>query len=74
MAKTPGSPPPELHGAPDLAEVNENVASHAMQRLVSSELRHAGFDSALTSAVHRLELETIACQLFASFFSCHTPC
>jgi hypothetical protein len=62
VIKTSGSPPPEPPSAPDLAEVQDDVASRAMQRLISSELRHAGFDSAIPSALRRLELETVACQ------------
>ncbi|EKM59454.1 uncharacterized protein PHACADRAFT_249954 [Phanerochaete carnosa HHB-10118-sp] len=59
--KTPGSPPPEPIAAPDLAEVTEDVASKAMQRLISSELQHAGFNSASHAALRRLEQETTAC-------------
>ena len=61
IVKTPGSPPPEPISAPDLAEVTDAVASKALQRLISSELRHAGFDSASHDALRRLEQETVAC-------------
>ena len=61
VVKTPGSPTFEPTGAPDLAEVNEDVALRALRRAISSELRHAGFDTAAPSAVHRLELEAVAC-------------
>lgn len=68
--KTSGSPQPESHNAPDLAEVNEAVASRTMQRFVSSELRHAGFDAAAPTALRRLELETVSCP-YSTFFSIH---
>ncbi|KAI0824612.1 hypothetical protein BC628DRAFT_1410748 [Trametes gibbosa] len=45
------------HSAPELPGVSPQLASHAMQRLLSSELRDAGFDSAEASAMRRLERE-----------------
>ncbi|KAI0356566.1 hypothetical protein OH77DRAFT_1589013 [Trametes cingulata] len=46
--------------APELPGVSPQLASHAMQRLISSELRDAGFESAEAGAVRRLELEVAA--------------
>ncbi|KAI0370204.1 hypothetical protein BV20DRAFT_966828 [Pilatotrama ljubarskyi] len=46
--------------APELPGVSPQLASHAMQRLISSELRDAGFESADAAAVRRLELEVAA--------------
>ena len=57
----PPSPPPEPHTAPDVPAVSSELASHALERLVSAELSHAGFDSAEPAALRRLELEVIAC-------------
>lgn len=57
----PPSPPPEPHTAPDVPAVNSELASHALERLVSAELSRAGFDSAETAALQRLELEVAAC-------------
>ncbi|KAF8897316.1 hypothetical protein BD779DRAFT_1490171 [Infundibulicybe gibba] len=54
------SPPPDLlPSPPDLTSVSPDVASTSIQRLVSAELRSAGFDSAHTAAVQRIELEVI---------------
>ena len=55
------SPPPEPHTAPDVPAVNSELASHALERLVSAELSRAGFDSAEPAALKRLELEVTAC-------------
>lgn len=49
------------HSAPELPGVSPQLASHAMQRLLSSELRDAGFDSAEASAMRRLEREVAEC-------------
>ncbi len=57
----PPSPPPELPSAPTLPSVTPEVASRILHRLLSSELRNAGFDSAESSAMHRLELDVVAC-------------
>ncbi|PCH41369.1 hypothetical protein WOLCODRAFT_100413 [Wolfiporia cocos MD-104 SS10] len=54
------TPPPEPFTAPEITAVNSDVASHALQKLISLELRDAGFDSAQPAALHRLELEVIA--------------
>ena len=50
-------PPPP----PDLTSITPEVASRAMHRLITSELRDLGFDSAQLSAVKRIEIEVIAC-------------
>ncbi|KAI0663110.1 hypothetical protein C8Q70DRAFT_1050800 [Cubamyces menziesii] len=48
------------HPAAEIPGVSSQLASHAMQRLISSELRDAGFESAEIGAVRRLELEVAA--------------
>lgn len=54
-------PLPEPHTAPELSAVTDDVASRAMQRFMSSELRSAGFDSVEPSALRRLEHEVVTC-------------
>ncbi|KDQ64774.1 hypothetical protein JAAARDRAFT_28412 [Jaapia argillacea MUCL 33604] len=55
------SPPPqEPPPPPDLSSVSTEVASHALQRQISAQLRAAGFDSAEPIALQRLELEVTA--------------
>ncbi|KAI0771931.1 hypothetical protein BD413DRAFT_604070 [Trametes elegans] len=56
-AGTSSQPQVGPHTAPELPGVSPQLASHAMQRLISSELRDAGFESAESGAVRRLELE-----------------
>ncbi|TFY65109.1 hypothetical protein EVJ58_g2172 [Rhodofomes roseus] len=56
----PPTPPPEPHSAPALPAVTSDLASHALKRLASAELSRAGFDSAESVALQRLELEVIA--------------
>ncbi|RDX53223.1 hypothetical protein OH76DRAFT_1399852 [Lentinus brumalis] len=51
-----GGPPT----APEIPGVSAQLASHAMQRLISAEMRSVGFESAETGAVRRLELEVAA--------------
>jgi transcription initiation factor TFIID subunit 8 len=53
----PDLPPPP----PDFTSITPDVASQAIQRLISAELRDVGFDSAQAPAVKRIELEVIAC-------------
>lgn len=53
----PDLPPPP----PDFTSITPDVASQAIQRLISAELRDAGFASAHAPAVKRIELEVIAC-------------
>ncbi|OCH93549.1 hypothetical protein OBBRIDRAFT_790074 [Obba rivulosa] len=60
QTKPPTPPPPEPHPAPDLPAVTSEVASHTLQRLLSVELRDAGFESAQPDALRRLELEIVA--------------
>lgn len=52
-----GGPPT----APEIPGVSAQLASHAMQRLISAEMRSVGFESAETGAIRRLELEVAAC-------------
>lgn len=52
--------PPDVRPPPPEPSVTPAVASRAIQRLVSSELRFAGLDSAHQSVVQRLELEVVA--------------
>ena len=58
----PDIPPPP----PDLTSITPEVASRAMHRLISSELRDTGFDSAQIAAVNRIETEVIACTFYLS--------
>lgn len=55
-----GGPPT----APEIPGVSSQLASQALQRLISHEMRDAGFESAEQGAVARLELEV------ASFTYC----
>ncbi|KAG6880081.1 hypothetical protein C0992_006893 [Termitomyces sp. T32_za158] len=57
-----GPPPP-----PDLTSITPPVASRALHRLISAELRAAGFDAAQQDAVHHIEVDVVAFveQLFA---------
>ncbi|KAI0751431.1 hypothetical protein C8Q80DRAFT_1268666 [Daedaleopsis nitida] len=48
-----GGPPT----APEIPGVSSQLASHALQRLISHEVRDAGFESAEQGAIARLELE-----------------
>ncbi|KAI0676935.1 hypothetical protein C8Q78DRAFT_1073688 [Trametes maxima] len=57
MAGTSSQPQMGPHSAPELPGVTPQLASHALQRLIISELRDAGFDSAEGGAVRRLERE-----------------
>ncbi|RDB23153.1 hypothetical protein Hypma_009597 [Hypsizygus marmoreus] len=55
------TPPPDLPPPPpDLTSITPDVASQALQRLISLELRDAGFDSAQVDAVKRIEVEVVA--------------
>ncbi|KAI0080725.1 hypothetical protein K474DRAFT_1589213 [Panus rudis PR-1116 ss-1] len=56
----PPSPPPERPTAPEIPAVTSEVASHVLQRLISSELRRAGFEAAQPGAIQRLELDVVA--------------
>ena len=47
--------------APEFPDVNPQVASHTLGRLISSELQHAGFDSAQSGCLELLELEAVGC-------------
>ncbi|KAH9942555.1 hypothetical protein B0H21DRAFT_523274 [Amylocystis lapponica] len=61
QTKPPSTPPPpEAHPAPELSAVTSELASHAIQRLLSAELSTAGYDSAEPAALRRLELEVVA--------------
>ncbi len=51
----------EQPSAPVVSEVTPTVASQALQKVVSSELRLAGFSSVQPLALQRLELEFVAC-------------
>lgn len=53
-------PPPNL--GPDASFVTPKVASLTVQRFLSSELSKEGFLSAEAPALHRLELEVLACK------------
>lgn len=65
----PPSPPPDVPAAPDISEVSPDVASRTLQRVILSELKHAGFESTLPPVLLRLELETAACA-WRSLCSC----
>ncbi|KAI0939570.1 hypothetical protein AcW1_004561 [Taiwanofungus camphoratus] len=54
-----GTPPPEPQPAPELPAITPGLASNALQRLLSLELRDIGFDSAQPAALRRLELEVV---------------
>lgn len=58
-----GSPPPEtpVPVVPVVPAVTPELASRAMERLLSMELRDIGFDAAEPAALKRLELDVAAC-------------
>jgi transcription initiation factor TFIID subunit 8 len=51
-------PPPP----PDFASVTPQIASQTVQRLISSQLRDAGYEAAQPQALRRLEIEVAACE------------
>ena len=53
-----GGPPT----APEISGVSSEIASKALQRLISVEMRDAGFESAEGGAMRRLELELASCE------------
>ena len=53
-----GGPPT----APEIPGVSAQLASQALQRLISVEMRDAGFESAEGGALRRLELEVASCE------------
>ncbi|KAI0347490.1 hypothetical protein BDW22DRAFT_1322837 [Trametopsis cervina] len=53
------SPPPETPSAPDVADVTPDVASRSIQKLISFELKGAGFAAAQSQTVDRLEKEMV---------------
>jgi hypothetical protein len=56
------SPPPyEPPPPPDYSSVNQEVAAKSVHRLISAQLRKAGFDATESGAVNRLEREVIGC-------------
>ena len=56
------SPPPDLPPPPpDLTSVDPKVAFKAVERLLSSLLRDAGFDAAHPVALERLYVEVVSC-------------
>ncbi|KIK08552.1 hypothetical protein K443DRAFT_672567 [Laccaria amethystina LaAM-08-1] len=59
LQQQPPQKPPDVCPPPE-PSVTQAVASRAIQRLVFSELRFAGLDSAPQSVLQRLELEVIA--------------
>lgn len=54
--------PGELAPPPAEPTVTPKVAENAMRRLVTVELKHAGFEKAEPMAVRQLELEVQACE------------
>lgn len=58
-----GSPPPDppTPTVPAAPTVTPEIASRALQRLLSVELRDIGFDAAEPAALKRLELDVAAC-------------
>jgi transcription initiation factor TFIID subunit 8 len=56
------TPPPDLPPPPpDLTSITPEVASKAIERLIMSELRDAGFSAAQPQAMERLERDVVAC-------------
>ena len=66
-----GSPPPEAPApaVPVVPSVTPELASRALQRLLSVELRDIGFDSAEPAALKRLELDVAACSFLVQIAS-----
>lgn len=48
--------------APEIPGVSAQLASHVIQRLISTEMRDVGFEAAESGAMRRLELEVAACK------------
>ena len=71
-AKAP-SPPPAPPTAPDIPTISPQIASNQVRKLIVSQLKIAEFESIDPHALHRLELEVVACKShFAS--SCLSKC
>ena len=49
----------------ELSGVNPEIASRAMHRFISAELKHEGFDAVEHAALGRLETEVVHCALLA---------
>lgn len=60
-AKAP-SPPPAPPTAPDIPTISPQIASSQVRKLIVSQLKMAEFESADPHALHRLELEVVACK------------
>ena len=54
---SPAEPPPP----PDYSSINPDVATKAIERLVLSGLKNAGFDGSDSGAMKRLEAEVVEC-------------
>lgn len=65
-------PHPTRHTLPpgDLSSVTPQIASQAIQSLLSTQLRSAGYDSAQPPALRRLELEVVACEFIIAIPIC----
>ncbi len=48
--------------APEVPGISSELASKALQRLISVEMRDAGFETAEGGAMRRLELELASCE------------
>ncbi|EPQ59583.1 hypothetical protein GLOTRDRAFT_119628 [Gloeophyllum trabeum ATCC 11539] len=59
-SKFKSSPQPDPLSPPDLSSISPKVASQATQRLISTQLKSAGFDAAESIALQRLEAEVVA--------------
>ena len=55
------SPPPGPPTAPDIPTISPQIASKQVRKLIVSQLKIAEFDSIEPQALHRLELEVVAC-------------
>lgn len=62
------SPPPAPPTAPDIPTISPQIASDQLRRLIVSQLKAAQFESIKSQALHRLELEVVACKFRAVSF------
>ncbi|KAF8665743.1 hypothetical protein AX16_000191 [Volvariella volvacea WC 439] len=61
QTKAPTPPPERPPSPPDLVNsITPEIASKTMTRLIINEIKDAGFDSAQTTAIQRIELELLA--------------
>ena len=69
----PPSPPPGPSTAPDIPTISPQIASDQVRKLIISQLKSAEFNAIEARALHRLELEVVACT-YPFPHSCSSEC